>query len=69
MSWVGLLHADQVAWAAAPQVALGYALLAAVLLGIYMMQGKSAIPPAGDDVQDGDVNEAGVSAASEAANV
>ena len=34
LSWVGLLHADQVAWAAAPQVALGYALLAAVLVGI-----------------------------------
>ena len=69
LSWVGLLHADQVAWAAAPQVALGYALLAAVLLGIYMLQGKSAIPPAGDDVEDGDVNEAGVPAPSEAANV
>jgi AGZA family xanthine/uracil permease-like MFS transporter len=64
LSWVGLLHADQVDWAAAPQVALGYALLAAVLVGIAMLQGKSAIRPAGDDVEE-DV----VPTSSETANV
>jgi AGZA family xanthine/uracil permease-like MFS transporter len=31
LSWIGLLHADQVGWAAAPGVALGYLLLAATL--------------------------------------
>lgn len=34
LSFVGLLHADQVGWAAAPGVALGYPLLALMLLGI-----------------------------------
>jgi AGZA family xanthine/uracil permease-like MFS transporter len=34
LSFVGLLHADQVGWAAAPGVALGYLLLAVMLLGI-----------------------------------
>jgi AGZA family xanthine/uracil permease-like MFS transporter len=32
LSWVGLIHAGQVAWAASPQVALGYAMLAVVLV-------------------------------------
>jgi AGZA family xanthine/uracil permease-like MFS transporter len=38
LSWIGLLHADQVEWAAAPGVALGYALLAATLAGISRVQ-------------------------------
>jgi AGZA family xanthine/uracil permease-like MFS transporter len=42
LSFVGLLHAERVGWAAAPQVALGYALLGAVLLGIHLVrQGDS----------------------------
>ena len=47
LSWVGLMHADQVGWAAAPQVALGYALLALVLVGIGLMQrNQPALPVA-----------------------
>jgi flagellin len=45
------------------------AVLTPVLLGISMPQGKSAIPPAGDDVEDGDPHAADVPAPSEAANV
>jgi AGZA family xanthine/uracil permease-like MFS transporter len=33
LSWIGLIHASEVAWAAQPEVALGYAFLAAVLCG------------------------------------
>ncbi|HEY5845989.1 MAG TPA: hypothetical protein VIT42_04270, partial [Microlunatus sp.] len=51
LSWIGLLHADQVGWAAAPGVALGYAMLAAVLIGIGLLQGKSTTPPAIQDPQ------------------
>jgi AGZA family xanthine/uracil permease-like MFS transporter len=42
MCWIGLLHAEQVGWAAAPQVALGYLMLAAVLVGIGLLQRRSA---------------------------
>jgi AGZA family xanthine/uracil permease-like MFS transporter len=49
LSWIGLLHAEQVEWAAAPSVALGYALLAAVLAGIGLLQRRSATPPAADE--------------------
>ena len=42
LCWIGLLHAEQVGWAAAPSVALGYVMLAAVLAGI----GAPATPPA-----------------------
>ena len=38
LSWIGLLHAEQVEWAATPQVALGYVLLGVVLLGIGLLQ-------------------------------
>jgi AGZA family xanthine/uracil permease-like MFS transporter len=69
LSWIGLLHADQVAWAAAPQVALGYALLAAVLVAIAMLQGKSATEPAGDDADQGDPREEGLPASSDTAKV
>jgi len=31
LSWIGLIHASEVGWAADPQVALGYAMLAIVL--------------------------------------
>ena len=34
LSWIGLIHADQVEWAAAPEVALGYAMLGIVLVAI-----------------------------------
>ena len=38
LSWIGLLHAEEVEWAASPQVALGYVLLGVVLLGIGLLQ-------------------------------
>ena len=31
LSWTGLIHASEVGWAADPEVALGYAMLAIVL--------------------------------------
>ncbi len=46
LCWIGLLHAEQVGWAAAPQVALGYVMLAAVLAGIGLLQrGKPESTP------------------------
>ena len=38
LSWIGLIHAGQVAWAAQPPVALGYALLAVVLVAFAVHQ-------------------------------
>ena len=38
LCWIGLLHAEQVGWAANPQVALGYLLFGAVLLGIGLLR-------------------------------
>jgi len=32
LAWLGLMHADRIGWGAAPQAALGYALMAAVFL-------------------------------------
>ena len=49
LSWIGLLHSEQVQWAAAPPVALGYALLAAVLVGIGLLQRKPASASADDE--------------------
>jgi AGZA family xanthine/uracil permease-like MFS transporter len=62
LSWVGLLHAEKVEWAAAPQVALGYLLLAAVLLAIALLRSKdptalAAPEPAGTDGLDVDAAE------------
>ncbi len=45
LSWVGLLHADQVGWMAAPGVALGYFLLAATLAGISLLPGRTVDGP------------------------
>ena len=63
LSWVGLLHADQVGWAAAPGVALGYALLAVVLLGIGRLQGPRTTAPEVVDPQSHPVPTAGDAAA------
>ena len=49
LSWIGLLHADQVGWAAAPGVALGYLLLAATLLGIGALQRRAPVEEAGSN--------------------
>ena len=58
LSFVGLLHADKVGWAAAPSVALGYALLAVVLVGIGLVQRfQPVLPltePASVDMPDGE---------------
>jgi AGZA family xanthine/uracil permease-like MFS transporter len=56
LSWIGLLHSEQVQWAAAPSVALGYALLAVVLAGIGLLQRSPANLPAADET-DADVPE------------
>jgi AGZA family xanthine/uracil permease-like MFS transporter len=51
LSWIGLLHADEVGWAAAPGVAVGYLLLAATLAGIGLLQrGKLVGDDATNDV-------------------
>jgi AGZA family xanthine/uracil permease-like MFS transporter len=49
LCWIGLLHAEQVGWAAAPQVALGYLMLAAVLAGIGLLQRRSTATPPADE--------------------
>ena len=50
LAWIGLLHAEEVRWGAAPQVALGYLFLALVLLGIGALQRRS---PASEAAVDG----------------
>ncbi len=42
LSFIGLLHAEEVEWAANPQVALGYLLLGLVLVGIGALQGRGS---------------------------
>ncbi|TFV89208.1 regulator [Blastococcus sp. CT_GayMR16] len=44
LSFIGLIHAPEVAWAANPQVALGYLLLGAVCLGYGLLARGSATP-------------------------
>jgi AGZA family xanthine/uracil permease-like MFS transporter len=43
LSWLGLMHADRVGWAAAPAAALGYALMAVV----FLLVSRLARPAAG----------------------
>ena len=62
LSWVGLLHADQVGWGAAPGVALGYLLLAGTLAGIGQLQRRWPEP----DVAPNDVPPTDAFAATEA---
>jgi adenine/guanine/hypoxanthine permease len=51
LSWIGLIHASSVAWAASPQVALGYAMLA-VVLGAFVLQRRPGTA-APDNVEAG----------------
>ncbi len=53
LAFIGLLHAEQVKWAAAPKVALGYVLLAAVLAGISLLkdQGETDAPTAAEAIE------------------
>ena len=44
LSWIGLIHASEVAWAAQPEVALGYAMLAIVLCGFALHRRGAEIP-------------------------
>jgi AGZA family xanthine/uracil permease-like MFS transporter len=44
LSWIGLIHASQVSWAAQPEVALGYAMLGIVLVGFAFYR-RNATPP------------------------
>jgi AGZA family xanthine/uracil permease-like MFS transporter len=44
LSWIGLLHAEQVEWAASPGVALGYVLLAVMLAALGLSQRASREP-------------------------
>jgi AGZA family xanthine/uracil permease-like MFS transporter len=43
LSWVGLMHADRVGWAAAPAAALGYALMAIGFLVVARLAPKEAL--------------------------
>jgi AGZA family xanthine/uracil permease-like MFS transporter len=69
LSFVGLLHADQVGWAAAPGVALGYLLLAVMLLGIAWLrrhesaEESAAHRPEGADPETAAIEGDGVPAA------
>ncbi|SDT33792.1 putative MFS transporter, AGZA family, xanthine/uracil permease [Friedmanniella luteola] len=60
LSWIGLLHADQVGWAAAPGVALGYLLLAATMAGFSLLHrvapdASGPTQPPATDAVDGSV--------------
>ena len=59
LSFIGLIHAPEVDWAANPQVALGYVLLGAVCLG-YWLIGRNSGPSTA--AQDGPADEASVPA-------
>jgi AGZA family xanthine/uracil permease-like MFS transporter len=39
LSFIGLIHAPEVEWAAAPEVALGYVFFGLVCLGYYFLPG------------------------------
>ena len=39
MSFIGLIHAPEVSWAANPQVALGYLFFAVVCVGYWFLPG------------------------------
>ncbi|SEO92202.1 hypothetical protein [Trujillonella endophytica] len=49
LSFIGLVHAPEVAWAAAPEVALGYLLLGVVCLGYGLLRRGEPAGPVGTD--------------------
>ena len=57
LAWIGLLHAEEIGWAANPQVSLGYLLLALVLLGIGLMR-RNETAPSTDDARQSEPVEA-----------
>ncbi|MEV0546978.1 regulator [Nocardia salmonicida] len=50
LSWIGLIHAHAVEWAAAPGVALGYLLFAVVCLAYSLLPSPSTETPVADEV-------------------
>ncbi|MEV4152633.1 regulator [Nocardia salmonicida] len=50
LSWIGLIHAHAVEWAAAPGVALGYLLFAVVCLAYSLLPSPSTATPVADEV-------------------
>ena len=52
LSWIGLIHASQVAWAAQPEVALGYAMLAIVLVAFAYRNRSESVVLEDDDPAD-----------------
>ena len=52
LSWIGLIHASEVAWAAQPSVALGYAMLAVVLLAFAYRNRSESVVLEEDDPAD-----------------
>ncbi|MGW8654944.1 regulator, partial [Nocardia salmonicida] len=50
LSWIGLIHAHSVEWAAAPGVALGYLLFAVVCLAYSLLPSPSTATPVADEV-------------------
>ena len=60
LSWIGLLHAEQVEWAASPGVALGYVFLAVVLAAIGLSQRASREPEPAAESEQPEATEAAV---------
>ena len=52
LSWIGLIHASEVSWAAQPSVALGYAMLAVVLLAFAYRNRSETVVLEEDDPAD-----------------
>jgi AGZA family xanthine/uracil permease-like MFS transporter len=52
LSWIGLIHASEVSWAAQPSVALGYAMLAVVLLAFAYRNRSETVALEEDDPAD-----------------
>ncbi|WP_067566314.1 hypothetical protein [Nocardia acidivorans] len=56
-AWIGLIHASEVGWAAAPQVSLGYLFFGAVCAACSFLPG-TAPPPETDMPEPADTIEA-----------
>jgi len=52
LSWIGMIHAGEVSWAAQPSVALGYAMLAVVLLAFAYRNRSETVVLEEDDPAD-----------------
>ena len=51
LSFIGLIHSGEVGWAASPAVALGYAMLAVVLVGFaFVRRGQDEMIPADEEI-------------------